>query len=70
MATVTKASTETALAWAIELITVSQALSGDAKLKIMAALSPKIQGIDLPAHLQASSATSTRHSTLCGPFGC
>ena len=58
MTSVTKASSETALAWAIEYITVSPVLSGEAKLKIMAALTPKIQGIDLPPHLQASDTTT------------
>ncbi|MDA9098392.1 hypothetical protein N9L76_05585 [bacterium] len=43
---------ERALGWTIELITTSQALNGDAKLKIMAALSPKLEGYQLPDHIK------------------
>jgi hypothetical protein len=39
---------ERALHWTIELLVTSQALSGDARMKILAALSPKIQGGQLP----------------------
>ena len=50
----TDAAHDTALAWAIELITCSQSLSNEAKLRCMAALTPKMQSVDLPAHLQVN----------------
>jgi len=43
---------EVALGWAIELITVSSELKGDAKMKILNALTPKLQGFTLPTQLQ------------------
>jgi len=44
---------ERALHWTIELLVTSQALSGDARMKILTALSPRFQGAQLPDNVTA-----------------
>mmetsp|Transcript_47054 Transcript_47054/g.75329 ORF Transcript_47054/g.75329 Transcript_47054/m.75329 type:complete len:136 (-) Transcript_47054:144-551(-) len=48
----TKASSETALAWSIEQVMVSQTLNGTTKAKILDALFKKCVGIVLPSNLE------------------
>jgi hypothetical protein len=58
----TKASSETALAWSIEQVMVSQTLNGTTKAKILDALFKKCVGIVLPSNLEASpSALHRQH---------
>ena len=44
---------ERALHWTIELLVTSQALSGDARMKILTALSPRFQSAQLPDNVTA-----------------
>ena len=57
---------EVALGWAIELITVSSELKGDAKMKILNALTPKLRGYTLPTQLQVRAPGSLRAKFTLG----